>query len=101
MRADPRGDRRVGGVHGDGVGRRAGVLVVLDHLRQIELFGALRKDRRADESRTVPHHEGHLLSGHGFGGDDQVRFVLATGVIEDNDELAISCQVLCETIALC
>jgi len=37
----------------------------------------------------VPHHEGHLLGRDGLGRDDQVGLVLAAGVVEDDDELAI------------
>ena len=35
-------------------------------------------------------HEGHLLGGYGLGGDDEVCFVFAAGVVNDYDELAIS-----------
>jgi hypothetical protein len=37
----------------------------------------------------VPYHEGHLLGCDGLGGYDQVGFVFAAGVVEDDDELAI------------
>ena len=89
--ADACGDRGVGSVDRDGVGGRPGVLVVDDHLGELELDGALGQDGRADEAGRVAHHEGHLLGGDGLGGDDQVRLVLAAGVVEHDDELAFPC----------
>lgn len=35
----------------------------------------------------MPDHEGHLGGGDGFGGYDEVGFVFAGGVVEDDDEL--------------
>lgn len=70
MRADARGHAGMRGVDGDGVGCGARVLVVGYHLGEREVDGALGEDGRADETRGVSHHEGHLLRGDGFGGDD-------------------------------
>lgn len=83
-------DQRGGGVDGDGVGGSLGVLVGGHHLRELEGRRARGEERRADETGGVPDHEGHLLRGHGFRGDDQVGFVFAVGVVEDYYELAIS-----------
>lgn len=36
-------------------------------------------------------HEGHVLGGGILGGDDQVCFVLAGGVVEDDEEFSGAC----------
>lgn len=89
--ADAGGDGGVSGVDGDCVGGAAGVLAVLDHGRQAEGVGAGVCDGRADVAGGVAHHPGHLLGGDGFGGDDEVGFVFARGVVEHDEELASTC----------
>jgi len=88
MRGDASCDAGVFGIDRDGVGGGARVLVVGDHLGEVEFRGALWGYRRTDQSGRVPDHEGHLVGGHGVGGDDKVRFILAMGVVEDYDEVA-------------
>jgi hypothetical protein len=39
----------------------------------------------------VADHEGHLLLGDALGGDDEVGFVLAGGVVEDDEEFTVLC----------
>lgn len=58
---DARRDGRVGRVDRDGVGGRAEVLVVGDHLGEVEGRAAVGEDGGADEPAGVPDHEGHLL----------------------------------------
>lgn len=87
---DARGDGGVGGVDAHGVGGAAGVLGAGDHLGQEEVGGAGGGEGRADEARRVPDHEAHLLRRHRVGGDDEVRLVLARGVVEDYEEFAIT-----------
>lgn len=86
--ADAGGDGGVGGVNGDGVGGASGVFAALDHGRQAEGVGAGVGDGRADVAGRVAHHPGHLLGGDGFGGDDEVGFVFARGVVEHDEEFA-------------
>lgn len=87
---DAGGQGRVGGVDGDSVGGRAGVLVLGHHLREVEGFAQGRGERGADIARGVADHEGHLFGGYGGGGDDEVGFVLAGGVVQNDYELAIA-----------
>ncbi len=92
VRADAGGDGGVGGVDGQGVGRQEGVFVALDHLRQRELDGPLREYGRADQARAVPDHEGHLLCGDILRRNDDVGFVLASRIVENDYEFAIFCR---------
>lgn len=89
--ADAGGDGGVGGVDGDGVGGATGVFATLDHGRQAEGVGAGVGDGRADVAGGVAHHPGHLLGRDGFGGDDEVGFVFARGVVEHDEEFASAC----------
>lgn len=91
--ADARGDAGVGAVDAERVGGALGVLRVHHHLRQLEGLGQGLGDGRADQARRVPHHEGHLLGRDVLGGDDQVAFVLAGGIIEDDHKFAIAWRV--------
>jgi len=91
VRADARRYGGVGGIDRDGVGRPAKVLAPRHHLRELEVDGALRRDWRADQPGAVPDHEGHLFRRDVLRGDDQVGLVLATGIVEDDDEFPISC----------
>ena len=89
--ADAGCDGLVGGVDGDGVGGAAGVLAAGYHLGELEVGGAGRGQRSADQAGGVADHEAHLLGGDILGGDDEVGLVLAGRVIEDDEELAIAC----------
>lgn len=95
VRANARGDGRVGGVDRDGVGGGAGVLVVGHHLREVEVEGALGQEGRADQAGGVADHEGHLFGGDGLGGDDEVGFVFAGGVVEDDYEFVGAWESSC------
>lgn len=86
--ADARGDGLVGGVDGDGVGGAAGILAGGNHDGELEGVGAGGQDGRADEARGVADHPGHLLCCDVLGGNDQVGFIFAAGVVEDQDEFA-------------
>lgn len=90
--ADAGGDGGVGGVDRDSVGGAARVFAALDHGRQAEGIGAGVGDGRADVAGRVAHHPGHLLGGDGFGGDDEVGFVFARGVVEHDEEFASTCD---------
>src|SRR5581483_3308985 len=64
-------------------------LGVLPHHRvELELAGAFRCDRRADVAGRVVEEERDLLRRHELGRHDQVAFVLAILVIDDDDDLA-------------
>ena len=89
--ADARGDGGVGGIDGDGVGGATGVLGRGHHDGELEGVGARGQDRRADEAGGVPHHPGHLLGSDILGGDDEVGFVFAAGVVEHKDKFTAAC----------
>jgi hypothetical protein len=93
--ADAGGDGFVGGVDGDGVGGAADILAACDHLGELEVGGAGRHQRSADEAGGVADHEAHLLGSDILGGDDEVGFVLAGRVIEDDEELTGTCIITC------
>lgn len=38
----------------------------------------------------MTNHEAHLGGGDGLGGDDEICFIFAVGVIEDYEKLAIA-----------
>jgi len=89
MRADA--GRRLGRVRidRDGVRGAVRVLVAGHHLREVQMLGERGRHGRAHEPRRVPDHEGHLLGRHVRGGYDQVAFILARQVVEDDYEFAI------------
>ena len=64
------------------------VLRVAHHHRQVELPGALRRDRQADQPARVAGHEVHRLGGAELGGDADVALVLAVLVVGEDDHLA-------------
>jgi len=68
-------------VHRHRVRRPVRVLVVRHHCGELELRASPPWQRRADVPRCVPDHEGELCGCGVFGGDDQVAFVLAVGVV--------------------
>lgn len=88
--ADAGGGERVLGVNGDGVGGAARVLGVGDHGWEAEGGRAVGRHGHADVARRVADHPAHLLGGDVLGGDDEVAFVFAAGVVEDEEELAIA-----------
>src|SRR5688572_31098398 len=45
-------------------------------------------DRGADDAAAIADHEGHLLGRDLAGGGDEVAFILAVVIIDDNDHLA-------------
>ena len=59
-----------------------------DHQRQLQLVEPRTLERQADDAARVADHERHLLRRHLLGRDDEVAFVLAILVVDDDDELA-------------
>lgn len=88
--ADARGGERVLCVDGDCVGGAARVLGVCDHGREVEGVGARAGHGHADVAGRVADHPAHLLGGDVLGGDDEVAFVFAAGVVEDEEKFAIA-----------
>ncbi|MNZ56689.1 hypothetical protein D3C78_746410 [compost metagenome] len=92
------GQRAVGGgnagagtvtvIDADGEGGLVRLGVGLDHQRQLERIEALAGQRDADQAAAVADQEGHLRGRDGVGGDDQIAFVLAVGVVDHDDEFA-------------
>lgn len=78
-----------GGVAGEGVGGAVWVGVGGGHLGEVEARGEGGEHRGADYAGGVADHEGHLGGCDEGGGDDEVAFVFAGGVVEDDDELAV------------
>ena len=62
--------------------------VVADHRRQAQLFAALARQRQADQSPRLARHEVDVFGPHFFGGHDEVAFVLAVFVVDDDDHAA-------------
>lgn len=75
-------------VDADGEGGLVRFAVGLDHQRQFERIEALAGQRDADQAAAVADQEGHLRGADGIGGDDQVAFVFAVGVVDHDDEFA-------------
>ena len=65
-------------------------LVSSHHLRDPELVEAPGRHRQAHDPAAVGDHEVHRLGGRLLGGDDEVAFVLAVGVVDDDDDLAVA-----------
>lgn len=78
---DAGGDGGVVGVDGEGVGGAAGVLALRDHLGEFEGFGAGGEDGGAHEAGGVADHEGELFGCGVLGGEDEIGFVFAAGVV--------------------
>ena len=76
-------------VDGDGEGGAHRVEIVGDHRRQVQPVGAVGGHRHADDAAGVADHEGHLFRRRLRRGHDQVALVLAVGVVDDDDELAL------------
>ena len=69
--------------------RRAEVgRVLLDHRRQLEGVAPLLGQGEADQPAPLARHEVDRLRRDLFGGDDEIAFVLAVLVVDDDDELA-------------
>jgi len=71
----------------DRIRRTVRILVVRNHLRQLQLGSALRSDRRTDQAAGMADHERHLLGRDILGGDDEITFILAVLGVENDDEL--------------
>ena len=76
-------------IAGDGVCSALGVLVVGDHGRQVHLVGTLVAQGCADHAGGVADHEAHQLGGCVLGGEDDVTFVFAVFVV--NDDYGATC----------
>ncbi len=69
-------------------GRECGAVrarIVVCHLHQTELAGACFGDRQADETACVRHHEIDRLRRHVVGGQDDIAFVFAIFIVNQND----------------
>ena len=73
-----------GRIAGDGVGGALGVLVVGDHGRQVHLVGTLVAHGRAHDAGGVANHEAHQLGGCVLGSEDDVTFVFAVLIVNDD-----------------
>ncbi len=62
--------------------------VVTDHLHQVELAAAFLGQRQADQAAGFAGHEADRGRGAGIGGQQDVAFVLAIFVIDQDDHLA-------------
>jgi hypothetical protein len=76
-------------VYGNGVGGAIWVLVTGDHLRERERLAKGGQNWCADEAGCVPDHEGHFGGGNVLRGDDEVAFIFAREIIENDYEVAI------------
>ena len=71
--------------HGGAVASR----VLLGHHRNPKLSKSLGSGRDKRNAAPVANHEVHDLSGAGLGGNHQIPFILAVGVIDHNYHLAL------------
>ena len=55
---------------------------------EFELTCTVFGDRCAEDTTPIAHHEVHLLRGDLFGCDDEVTFVLAVFIVDDNEKFA-------------
>ena len=55
--------------------------VGLHHHRQFELAYPLVGQAEADDAGTLADHHRHLFVGHGFGGEDEIPFVLPIFIV--------------------
>jgi hypothetical protein len=90
MGRDARRRQRGIRIYGQRIGCALRVFAVAHHLWQVQGVARAGRDGGADQARGVADHEGHFLGADVLGGDDEVAFVLAGGVVQDDDELAIS-----------
>ena len=63
----------------------------MGHLHaQSQLLATLLRDGGTEHAATVLKHEVDFLRGDLFGGNDEVAFVLAVFVVDNNEELAFA-----------
>ena len=63
----------------------------MGHLHaQAQLLATLLRDGGTEHAATVLEHEVDFLRGDLFGGYDEVAFVLAVFVVDNNEELAFA-----------
>ena len=74
--------------HGEGGAERR--IVGADHRRQVQAFGLIDGDGRADDPAAVTDDERHLLRRAERSGADEIAFVLTVVVVGDDDEFAAS-----------
>jgi len=56
----------------------------------VQVLSVRGGQRRAEVAGCVADHEGGFGGGEGGGGDYEVAFVFARGVVEDDDEFVVS-----------
>ena len=71
-----------------GEGGTVGGAVVAHHQRQVELFAALAGQGQADQATAVLGHEVDRFGRDMVGGQNQVAFVLAVFLVDEDDHLA-------------
>ena len=84
-----RGNARRGTIHGiDGYGEARAVQrridLFADHGGHLQFFQAFARGRKADQSTAVPGHEIDGRRCRSFGGHDEIAFVFAVFVVDDN-----------------
>ena len=79
------GGHAVCGIDADRVRRRTGVLIGLDHGRQIQRIGEVGGHRCADEAGRPAHRPRDPLGGGELGREDDIALVLAVLVVGDDD----------------
>ena len=57
---------------------------------QLKLGDALRGERKANEAAGVARHEVDGFGRNFFGGDDEIAFVFAVFIVDENDEFAFA-----------
>jgi hypothetical protein len=55
----------------------------------MELFQTAPLHRYADDARALAHHEGDVLGGCLLGGNDEIAFVLALLVVNDDNHATV------------
>ena len=70
--------------HGEGCAEAGGVLNRL--LRKVEFFDSLRSQGETDQPTAMFGHEIDGLGRHVLGGNDEITFILAVFVIDEDDE---------------
>ena len=62
---------------------------IIGHLHlELEFACTVFGDRCAEDSTPIAHHKVHLLWGDFFCCDDEVTFVLAVFIVDDNEKFA-------------
>jgi len=78
------------GVDSDGIGGAVLVLVDRIHRQQAQPVADIAIERNAQITRGVPDHESDQFGCGLLGGEDQIAFILAILIIDDNDGLTRS-----------